>query len=72
MSSMKRTGKYESNVARFIEDHPGHKIECGPGGFGYSARRKGKGGRPVGERVSALTLDGLAKLLAGQEAAKSG
>ena len=56
--------KYGDNIGRWIEDHPGLYVEAGPGGFGYSIRRRGPRGRPVGERLTARTLDQLDKLAA--------
>jgi hypothetical protein len=50
---------YGGNVTAFERDHPAWRLSAGPGGFGYTARRRVKGGGPV----SARTLDELAALL---------
>ena len=51
---------YGVNVTAFERDHPVWRLSAGPGGFGYTARRRVKGG---GAPVTGQTLDELAAML---------
>jgi hypothetical protein len=50
---------YESNIGRFMRDHPDHQVKGRPNGRGYEARRRGA----KGAWLKALTLDQLAELI---------
>lgn len=61
---------YDLNIGRFIKDHPSHVISAAPSACGYSARRKDGDGRPTGPRLTALTLDELAAMIAEEQSAR--
>jgi hypothetical protein len=52
---------YGGNVTAFERDHRGWRLSAGPGGFGYTARRRVRGGSTP---VTGRTLDELAARLA--------
>jgi hypothetical protein len=58
-SATSRAG-YCGNVTAFERDHPGWRLSAGFEGFGYSARRRVKGGS---QPVFGRTLDELAAVL---------
>lgn len=51
------TASYGQNVTAFERDHPGWRLSAGFDGFGYTARRRVRGGSPP---LTGRTLDELA------------
>jgi hypothetical protein len=54
------SGGWGLGIGRFIDCHPDWLIRGAAGGFGWSAQRRGPGGRPGGPLLESLSLDELA------------
>ena len=63
---------YGFNAGRWIQDHPKWLVFGAPGGFGFTAFRRGTNGKPVGRVVEGRTLDELAAGCAERDKAERG